>query len=709
MSDFRGRLRNGGWKRPFIFSLVFSLLFAYLFDLIVLQAPRFTRREALLCLLVFLLSFALSFLLLHHFFLPAFSRNPHRLSLLLASALLASLTAYLLAGLLFDWRLVSPQSISLQVLDSHNSSSSGFQTNLLSFQSNYGVISFNDLNLSSGWQRTAKSVLENANLPGESLSWSGRPGAFAKLTFATSPQAGKVQISSAQTSNVLDLYAPAAGETSWQIPFTIPLTAYLPPLLAIWLLSFCIFLFLSVLVLPFSVPAKQYPRYSWLLFTLPMLAVWSFYLLTFWPGEMSTDSINQWGQMLSGAYTDAHPALYAFVLLGITRVWFSPAAVALVQIVCLALAASWGLKVLLQNGLNLASAWLIAILFALSPLNSTMVITLWKDIPYSICLLIFSIQFLQIIFTDGKWLLKWLNALALALSGLGMMLFRQNGLPVPAISLLIAILFFRHFWRRIGLIILATLVSWAIIHGPIYGWIGVEKNTGFENAVFIHHIAAHVVTGGNLTPEERSVVNLLLPEEDWQYDCCNMLPTYNAPGFDETRTIQYSSEIQKLFLDLAIKEPQIELHHDVCMSDMLWNFNTTCGARVSLIISQESQIAPNGLGIRADSKLPEVNLALKQFFATLWMNERLRVYWFPVVYLILILAASVMAFFWLPSRKALFFAVPSLAQTAILFLVNVSGNSYRYQYGICLVGTLSIGLILLALNRRFNDANQHQA
>ncbi len=85
------------------------------------------------------------------------------------------------------------------------------------------------------------------------------------------------------------------------------------------------------------------------------------------------------------------PCLYLLL----TRVWFSPAAVIVFQVITLALTVAWGIKLLSGHGLPAWAGWGLSILFAVSPVNGNMAATLWKDIPYSTCLLLMSLMFLK--------------------------------------------------------------------------------------------------------------------------------------------------------------------------------------------------------------------------------------------------------------------------------------------------------------------------
>jgi hypothetical protein len=182
-----------------------------------------------------------------------------------------------------------------------------------------------------------------------------------------------------------------------------------------------------------------------------------------------------------------------------------------------------------------------------------------------------------------------------------------------------------------------------------------------------------------------------------------MLPTYDSPNFDPQKTVQYSNEIKKLFFKLVLKEPLLEFQHITCVSNFIWSFAKSCDVRVSLIISQESSVSPNSFGITQESKIPIVRDWLLNIYQVLFIVDRFTIYWFPVIYLSLVVISSIMLHFWVIPKKAFLFAIPSLVQSMVLLVTNVSGNSYRYQYGVCLVGMLSIGLAIYAINLRFKS------
>jgi hypothetical protein len=606
----------------------------------------------------------------------------------------------LFAGIFYDQHILPKHYLKVEVLSEANPNTSGRNVFLRNMETEIRNISFNEFNLSSGWKRVEKSTLASS-ATGETFEWSGRTGSYARLRFLTGLQSGMIKVTWDNQPQTVDLFSNSADEITIDQPFKIPPAAYLVPLLAVGVLSFYIFLLIGMLIFTFTSRERSPSNWYWLLFTLPMFITWSFYLLVFWPGELSSSSIIQWGQVVSGSYNNAHPAVHTFLIWLITRLWFSPAAVGLFQIICLSLVTAWGIGILVDKGMNLSAGWFISIIFSLSPVNSTLIISIWKDIPYSTAFLLFSLQILKVIFSRGKWLEKWSNCLGLGFTGLSIMLLRHNGLPVPVLSLLVVVLFYRKYWLRIGVTLGGMIISWVLIQGPIYDAFGVKKNTGFDDTVFIHHIAAHIVTGQSLSAGEEQVANLILPLEEWQYDCCSNVITDHAPNFSYGKVAEYSTEVRQLFIKLAIKEPGIELNHIACVSQLVWKSYGSCGFWVSNIISENRLIGDNPYGIREDSQIPQVKKWLLSQYDFLYRTGKFRFYWYPIYYLILVVLGSFSLMFWYGEKKSLLFTIPSVFQSLILVLVNVSAYDFRYQYGVYLVGLFSLGLIILSINKHF--------
>ena len=133
---------------------------------------------------------------------------------------------------------------------------------------------------------------------------------------------------------------------------------------------------------------------SWLLYSLPMIALWVFSLLIFFPGIMSLDPIIQWQQVLHGQYADQHPLLYTLLIALVSKVYYSPASVVVAQILMISLAFAWGLAELQRMGVSRKSSGFGDPLRD-TPVNILSAIALRKDVLYSAAILVLSINVLK--------------------------------------------------------------------------------------------------------------------------------------------------------------------------------------------------------------------------------------------------------------------------------------------------------------------------
>ena len=174
---------------------------------------------------------------------------------------------------------------------------------------------------------------------------------------------------------------------------------------------------------------------------------------------------------------------------------------------------AWGLGLLVEIGIEFTSRLVINRYICLVTDQQHDRYHPLEGYPLLGCpLFLFSIQVLKIILSKGDWLNRRLNLLAIITTGLSVMLFRHNGIPVPILSLVVLAFFYRSKLLRIGIVISAMLVSWLVIRGPVYDLAGVSRAGGLESAQLIHHIAAHVVQGEPLTEEEQSLADVLMPK-----------------------------------------------------------------------------------------------------------------------------------------------------------------------------------------------------
>lgn len=676
---------------------IISFLLASFLYIQFFQSPLLSRKEFLLALILFLALIPVLFLLLSRFLLPALrslSKRSRWVWLILSG----------LVGIFFLFVSIQPHNFYLLLprrslaVDIPAAPSERTIT-LQWFKTALGDVSFDQLQAEGSWQRTDAGLTYSGSQPA-SLAWQGRAGDSAELVFAKTDQSTPITLSWEGQNQSVNLADSDSATVSVSQTFPRALPGQFLTLFLTWFAAAFLFLLLTLFLSSVQLkraPAGKRGRASWLLYTLPMIAVWSISLLTFFPGIVTPDGTNQWNQIITGQFNDALPVMHTLLVMLITRLWFSPAAVILVQILTLSLTVAWGIDLLDGQGLPRWAGWGLATLFALSPVNNNLVVTLWKDIPYSTCLLLLSLLTLKVVLSRGEWLARRAAWVWFALVSLGIAVFRLNGLPVPFVTLVVLAIVYRTHWKPILAALVVYLGLFALIQGPLYDQLKVDRMVGFKQLIFMHHIAAHVVTGGPLTAEEGAMAARVLPLDEWTYDCCTNIKIWRADSYDEKRFGAEADTIHRLLISLALKEPGVEWNHMVCVSSLIWELPSRCKLNHEAPpTGSPTWITPNDLGLRETSLLPALVMPLT--WMQWWVNQSPQdiLFYTPAVFLYLGLFCTLLYVFRGRNWKRTLFILPAVVQSGVMLIINVS-RDFRYQYGVYLIGLFSLGLLILAL------------
>jgi hypothetical protein len=469
------------------------------------------------------------------------------------------------------------------------------------------------------------------------------------------------------------------------------------PLLLVALFS--ITCWITMLMIAFrALPGSKKPvRLVWL--TLPMLTVWSIYLLTFWPGLSSYDTMQQLREAQAGVFTDAHPAIHTMFIALVSQVFPTPAAIAVIQILTLALVTAWGLVELNRRGLPAWATWSVAFGFALLPVNSLLVITLWKDILYGCALFAVFIQFIKIVLSQGAWLNQKRNLFGFILAGLAASFLRHNGFPVIITSLLVLSFSYRKQWKGILGSILILSCIYFLIRGPFYDFMKVKKYPAFINILMFDHIGAHIKAGTPLEKGDMAYLDELIPLEKWPYKCYDSeIRNMDGPIPFDTFSIPDPRPMQ-IALKLFLKNPGVDLRHTLCAGGLIWRVEP--GYPIyTLPMAGRNYGQLDELGIIANPILPGLLYLLPV------PPSDNPVIWRPAFYLLILLFCVPVFALRGRVKKFLLILVPILIQTLVMILVNYA-RDFRYMFSTELSALLAIGLLFLPLSELPKNDERH--
>jgi len=421
-------------------------------------------------------------------------------------------------------------------------------------------------------------------------------------------------------------------------------------------------------------------------------AVWTAYLLAFWPGFLTEDSVDQWSQALSGTFRNEHPVSYAMVARLLTRIWASPAAVAFSQILLLSSAVALAARELLRWR---APYWVVIAtlgLIVLSPVTGLMTITLWKDLPYSAMLVVLFVVTMRLVATRGTWVKGVPGAITLVSALCLLSLLRHNGQFVALVALVAMTLIWRGLWRRFALVGLTCAAVVLLMQGPIAKALQIAPiNPYFLLANQTHQLAAILHDGATLTEEEKAVVAGVMPLDEWvsSYSCCTVMPTF-ARGNQAFVTQNFNAYLRTV-ASLAVRHPGALLRRQACVSSSVWYPAERTGCPTFTFYPG---IVPNDAGLQAESKAPALQATLAQIAADSQTAGNKEIFWRPAVYLYLHLLCVAVAAARLRRLDVLMLAL-SAGANALVLLALSTVQDFRFHYGLCLIAMLSPALLFV--------------
>lgn len=420
-------------------------------------------------------------------------------------------------------------------------------------------------------------------------------------------------------------------------------------------------------------------------YSLTMIIVWLIYFLAFYPGMMSADSMDQWNQILTGQYVNHHPVFHTLFLWLLTRIYFSPVSIALAQIILLAAIAGIWFATFEILGVRKWIIWLFVFIFSFTPVNGTMVNTIWKDIPYAITVLTLTYFLFRVIWSDGSWIRKWKNSLIFGSVLSLVALFRHDGLVVAAGTLVVVFLLCFKYLKNWVIVTITFLLIVFAVRGPLYRSVNSTESTVLEeSSLSLYEISAYAL------PE--SEPDLLLKSMEIyppNWDCS--VWTELSANWKET-SINRSQPFADVMKNSINRLPKILLYNYRCERSLEFVVWDPYG-EVRNASHVEVLVDPNPFGIVADSKLPGLRNVIASFVIKTSHDPKLNWFvWRPAFFLYILLFTTSVLILRHHNLKYILLIMPALLQ-AVTFTLIFAAPNFRYYYATYLMALITLPLL----------------
>jgi len=445
-----------------------------------------------------------------------------------------------------------------------------------------------------------------------------------------------------------------------------------------------------------TLPPTTPKNVSFVLLAAPSVIVYFFVHLTVWPGLMTQDSINQWRLISRNLIPDTMTATHSLFVWAASKIRPSPWMPIFLQYCLLAFAVGLALREAARWNVP---RWLViaaSIAIPLAPFNFLMAVTLWKDIPSAACMLILFTLIIRFIRTNGECRAERSFKLAFLVSMTFVMLLRHNSVVVTVGLPWVAWLLLRpEFAFAKAAALSSSFAALFIFLHALYPQIGVIPLSKAYSAIGVHVIGALTSSGAQFDDADRQTMDAVMPYDAWsKYYVCqsNVGLVWNRETTLE-KIAAKAFELNSIALKGALNHPKVFLHHQFCVTSMLWQVVPRGWDWISIPpgkIEDAFGVTPPDLPFSPKLKSLYVTTKAIQIWSVtggyIWLM------WGPAIYLYIVcFGAAVLGTMHHRKDMLLIAALPLLNTISLIPLIG--SPDYRYQYSVVLISIVSLLLM----------------
>lgn len=337
--------------------------------------------------------------------------------------------------------------------------------------------------------------------------------------------------------------------------------------------------------------------------TFGYLLLW---LIAYYPGGFTPDSISQLEQVLTGNYNNWHPVLHTWLSFWIPwKLFHSPAGIILYQILLFSLAVGYLYRVLCRRGCPvwfLIGSWLFLIM---NYHTMGMMISPLKDSVLSIVSLVVFTQVIEIYESRGLWLKKWNHFLVFTVVCFLASGVRHNGILL--IAPLYIILFVFQKDARKPIVFSAVLVLFGIwfMNGPIMFLERVCPPSNRQGEVLGMPMtilsSVYMKDRSVLSPEAIRFLDSLATQEEWntifEFGSFNSIKFVSSLPLQERVEQEGMAAILKYTVEAISRSPIWSTKAFITLTQEVWDPLSNVGG----FVPHCSDHVVDGVGITAEN------------------------------------------------------------------------------------------------------------
>ena len=428
-----------------------------------------------------------------------------------------------------------------------------------------------------------------------------------------------------------------------------------------------------------------------------IMLVWLPYFLKYCPAIITPDSLDQIYQTQGiNVLSNHHPVFHTFIIaiaLNIGKLIgnYNVGVAIFTVFQMLALSAIFAFTLYTMSKKNINNGIKIGtfIFFAFYPVFGIYSITIWKDIPFAIVMLLFILQLVDLVYNEKEFLNSKKKQIFLIISMILVIMFRNNGIYVVLLTIPFLLWFYRKSIKKLLPITMIPVIFYLLYTGPVFKILNIKKGSVREALSIPLQQFVRVLKdrGDELTDKQKQSIYNFLPQENI-VDLYN--PTLSDPVkacFDDEYFNNNKFEFITTWAGLVFGYPVEVVEAFLCNNYGYW-YPEASNWVVSRVIME------NELGIKATSMIENKTL---DFMDELIDNRDIPVisFIFSIGFMFWIDLICVMYMIYKKQYKKLLIFIPIFA----VWLTTIASPVFcEYRYVFSMVVTLPI--IIASVNMK---------
>lgn len=274
-------------------------------------------------------------------------------------------------------------------------------------------------------------------------------------------------------------------------------------------------------VKPTELHSHTFNKKLWMIFALLFLLCWIPVYLCYFPGCLSSDSLDITQQAMGiTKINNHHPIMYTLllrmcILVGerLGGVTAGIAIFSLLQMIIQATILAYCVEKIRSYGCNYIVLGGSLIFFSCSFIIAFYSITLWKDVLFSCWILLLVLFLFEKLCTEkNNFKFKKRDMLSIVILSFLIAFGKNNGIYIIILTGIVVCFYFRKHYKMLVPVFLSTIIAILFIQGPVYNMLQIRHGNFCESvAIPLQQIGYTVKYNGEITNEQSEFLDQLIP------------------------------------------------------------------------------------------------------------------------------------------------------------------------------------------------------